>query len=299
MVNDNSNLENQLDLPQTISIGQSIAKARKSAGFTQLDLCQKIDISYSTLTKLERGAIKSPSVFTLDQIAKATRTTIDGLLKGELKPAPATTLNWHNSATSKSGVRFVYFNLNGLMVGYQNLLARLGQISDQDLATVNRFFYHHYSAVWTGQLTLVELEDIARDELKLPAIDWLDLLTTELKLSRALKTTLKWIARHYLIGLIVGGPEQLVPRLQQAGKLPELDFQTVINSDRINHQLFSEPFYQLAVNRVQPALANQILLVDSSLVNLFGANQAGWQGLLIGHHEPKVAAGHLRSVLEF
>jgi len=42
------------------ALGQRLQKARQNAGLTQQELCQKAGLSYSTLAKIERGAIKAP-----------------------------------------------------------------------------------------------------------------------------------------------------------------------------------------------------------------------------------------------
>ena len=51
------------------SLGRHLQTARMAAGLTQQELCQQAQISYSTLAKIERGAIKSPSVFTIQRLA--------------------------------------------------------------------------------------------------------------------------------------------------------------------------------------------------------------------------------------
>jgi transcriptional regulator with XRE-family HTH domain len=61
-------------------LGKSIQEARQAAGLTQQELCQKAELSYSTLAKIERGAIKTPSVFTVMKIAQILGIGMDGLL---------------------------------------------------------------------------------------------------------------------------------------------------------------------------------------------------------------------------
>jgi transcriptional regulator with XRE-family HTH domain len=52
-------------------LGKQLQSARQKAGLTQQQLCHKANLSFSTLTKIERGAIKSPSIFTIQSIASA------------------------------------------------------------------------------------------------------------------------------------------------------------------------------------------------------------------------------------
>jgi transcriptional regulator with XRE-family HTH domain len=72
------------------ALGRRLQLARKRAGLTQQELCQKAGLSYSTLAKIERGAIRSPSAFTVAHIAAATGSRLDDLLDagGQVMGAP-------------------------------------------------------------------------------------------------------------------------------------------------------------------------------------------------------------------
>ena len=49
-----------------VALGKHLQAARQRASMTQQQLCQKAGLSYSTLAKIERGAIKAPSIFTIE-----------------------------------------------------------------------------------------------------------------------------------------------------------------------------------------------------------------------------------------
>ena len=66
------------------ALGKRLQLARKRAGLTQQQLCQKAGLSYSTLPKIERGAIRSPSFITVANIASATGTQLEDLLDFEV-----------------------------------------------------------------------------------------------------------------------------------------------------------------------------------------------------------------------
>ena len=61
-------------------LGQKLQEARQKAGLTQQQLCHQANLSFSTLTKIERGAIKSPSIFTVQSIAGALGVGLDELV---------------------------------------------------------------------------------------------------------------------------------------------------------------------------------------------------------------------------
>src|SRR5438477_13070947 len=97
------------------ALGRRLQLARRRAGLTQQELCQKAGLSYSTLAKIERGAIRSPSVFTVAAIAEATGIPIEKLLDIKKADAPAPT---DAKKRSKSGVSFVYFDVNGTLARF-------------------------------------------------------------------------------------------------------------------------------------------------------------------------------------
>ncbi|GIV41566.1 MAG: hypothetical protein KatS3mg034_0876 [Vicingaceae bacterium] len=62
-------------------LGKKIKKLRTGFGLSQDELARKADVSYTTLTKIETGVIKKPSVYVVAKIAKALNTTLDDLIK--------------------------------------------------------------------------------------------------------------------------------------------------------------------------------------------------------------------------
>lgn len=65
----------------TNNIGENIKKHRNKLGLSQEDFAQKSSVKYTTLTKIESGVIKTPSVVMVGKIAKALNVSIEDLLK--------------------------------------------------------------------------------------------------------------------------------------------------------------------------------------------------------------------------
>lgn len=63
------------------NIGKNIKKHRTKLGLSQEDFAQKSGVKYTTLTKIESGVIKTPSVVIVGRIAKALDVSIEDLLK--------------------------------------------------------------------------------------------------------------------------------------------------------------------------------------------------------------------------
>lgn len=65
---------------QVSTLAKNIRKLRKEKEWSQDQLARKADVPFTTLTKIETGVIKKPSVFTVEQIATALGVSVDHLL---------------------------------------------------------------------------------------------------------------------------------------------------------------------------------------------------------------------------
>jgi transcriptional regulator with XRE-family HTH domain len=66
---------------QENKLGKKIKALRLKLQLSQDKFARKADIPYTTLTKIETGVIKKPSVFVMAKIAKALNITVDELIK--------------------------------------------------------------------------------------------------------------------------------------------------------------------------------------------------------------------------
>jgi DNA-binding XRE family transcriptional regulator len=66
---------------QENKLGKKIKSLRIKLELSQDKFARKADVPYTTLTKIETGVIKKPSVFVMAKIAKALNITLDDLLK--------------------------------------------------------------------------------------------------------------------------------------------------------------------------------------------------------------------------
>lgn len=62
-------------------LGKKIKQLRKKNSLSQDKLARKAGVPYTTLTKIETGVIKKPSVFVVAKIARALDTTVEHFLK--------------------------------------------------------------------------------------------------------------------------------------------------------------------------------------------------------------------------
>jgi transcriptional regulator with XRE-family HTH domain len=62
-------------------LGKKIKTLRLKNSLSQDEFARKADIPYTTLTKIETGIIKKPSVYNILKIAKALNVSLDSLME--------------------------------------------------------------------------------------------------------------------------------------------------------------------------------------------------------------------------
>ena len=245
----------------SLLLGQTIARARQAAGLTQQQLCRRAGISYSTLTKIERGVIQTPSVFTIARIARATDIGIEELL------APVD----QAGAISPTGIEMIYFGVDGVLIdGFDGLMLELAAISDQSPGQTHRRFWRHWPSVQRDR------QSAAQDHLPSRAqASWIEDYTQASRPVKPLADLLVRLSQKFRVGLLTSIPRPLLKSLFAAGRLPRINYQAILSADQVG-EAQSTAIYSHG-QRLAEADPDQILLVDDLPVNLVRAEARGWK----------------------
>jgi len=279
-------------------LGHRLQVARQAAGLTQQELCQKAHIAYSTLAKIERGAIKSPSVFTISQIAEVLGVSLDTLLggSGQVPAGPPA----KRYGRSKTGVTFVYFDVNGCLVHFfHRAFTKMAADFGASPELVETTFWHYNDAVCRGEMSLDEFNRITADKLGVPAekIDWLAYYVSTIEPVTEMRDLLTWTAEHYRIGLLTNIMPGFVEAMLAHDIIPRLDYAAIVDSSVV-HAIKPEPqMYELAVEKAGVP-GDQILFVDDSRSNLMAAEHFGWHVLWFDDFQPVESVARVRGSLE-
>lgn len=273
------------------SLGKRLQKARQAAGMTQQQLCSAANLSFSTLTKIERGAIKSPSIFTVQAIAGALGVGLDDLLGGNGRPA-------RTLRTTKSGVKFVYFDVNGCLVHYYQrafatLAAKLGVPSDN----VETAFWHFNDEVCRGAISMADFNTAFAKRLGVEEIDWLNEYLTHVEPVKPMQELMIEASKHYKIGLLTNIMPFQLSGMRQNGKLPDLKYDAVIDSSELGMIKPETSIYEVALDRAG-CKPEEILLIDDTRANLVAAEKQGWHVLWFNDARSHESTEHVRSALE-
>jgi transcriptional regulator with XRE-family HTH domain len=178
-------------------LGKRLQDARLAAGLTQQGLCQKSGLSYSTLAKIERGAIKAPSIFTIEKIADVLGLSLDVLI-GTGKTFGGSLRKRH---LSKNGVRFIYFDINGCLVRfYHRAVTEMAHDCGESTDVVESILWRYNDQVCSGAISLEEFNKILADKLKFPGLRWQDYYLKTAESMPGMDELLAWVSTLYGVG---------------------------------------------------------------------------------------------------
>ncbi|MFZ1483600.1 MAG: HAD-IA family hydrolase [Candidatus Saccharimonadales bacterium] len=273
-------------------LGKVVQDARRARGMTQQVLCQKSGLSYSTLAKIERGAIKSPSIFTIQTIAATLGTGLDELMLGV--PAQKT---MRNKKVSRSGVRFVYFDMNGCLVrAGSRAIGKLAEESGASADVIETILWRYDADICRGVTPVSELNAALSAGLNMP-VDWVSYYLDAVEATPGVGELIRWAAQNYQIGILTNTMPDLISPMRANGTLPPVDFDTIIDSSQIHAIKPEERMYNVATEKagVQP---NEILLVDDDRANLIAAGKAGWHTMSFDAFHPEESIIAVSTALE-
>lgn len=271
-------------------LGKRLQKARAAAGLTQQSLCQRAKLSYSTLTKIERGAIKSPSIFTIQSVAEALGLGLDELM-GDSR-------SHKTKLRSKSGVSFVYFDVNGCLVGsFYEAFDRIAEKSDAPPDVIETAFWKYNDDACRNDMSMDEFNRAFARAIGLDSIDWQAYYLDAIKPVRGMHEVLKKAAEDYRVGLLTNIMPGFIKVMKERGLVPDVAYETIVDSSEVKAIKPEPEIYEIAAQKANSP-TQEILLVDDSRTNLMAAQKQGWHVLWFDGSRPDSSINRLKSTLE-
>ena len=280
-----------------LKLAKAIALARKNAGLTQQELCAKANLSYSTLAKIERGAIKTPSVFTVAAIAVATNTTVEQLTGYESNHQNKQDTKEYK--TSLNGIKFVYFDVNGVLVRFfQRAFTHIAADTGAPVEAIESIYWHYDDLVCRGEVAIDDFNKALANRIGVKSIEWQKYYLENVDPISEMIETLKWASEHYRVGLLTNTMPGLVPEMINSGTLPRVDYSSVVDSSVVRAIKPEQKIFEIASleSGVSP---NEILFIDDSRQNLMAAEKLGWNVLWFDDYRPQESATRIHEWLHF
>lgn len=278
-------------------LGRRVQAVRTEAGLTQQALCHKAGLSYSTLTKIERGAIKSPSIFTIQNIALALNMGLDELMQTKLTRPVAVAPT--PKRRSKSGISFIYFDINGCLVRFfHRAFTRLAEVSGAPADIIETTFWHYNDEVCRGEMTMDDFNKAFADTLGVDHVDWAEYYLEAIEPIDSMHDIVRWAGEHYRIGLLTNIMPGLIDVMLKQGLLPNVQYDAIVDSSVVKAIKPEVEIYDIATERAA-CPASEILLIDDARINLMAAEKQDWHVLWFDDYRPEESIERIKDALVF
>lgn len=272
-------------------LGRLLQRARQAAGLTQQQMCQRAGLSYSTLAKIERGAIKAPSIFTIKQIAAVLGTSLDNLV-GEAASGKTV------KKQTKSGVSFIYFDINGCLVRFfHRAFTAIAKDSGASPDTIETAFWQYNDAICTGAMSVKDFNVAFAKDIGLKTIDWQSYYLAAVDPIKEMHELVRWTAENYKVGLLSNIATGFVKDMLTAGLLPDIPYDAIVDSSKLGVIKPQVKIYEIA-EKMAGVPSREILLVDDTRANLIPAQKRGWHVMWFNDYDAAESTTRVRSALE-
>ena len=275
------------------SLGKQLQAARQAAGLTQQQLCHQANLSFSTLTKIERGAIKSPSIFTIQAIADALNVSLDELIGQSASPGGHRKLQ-----KTKGGVTFVYFDVNGCLIYfYQRAFDKLAVDSGVSPEVVESAFWRYNDEVCRGAMSLSDFNANLAKHIGIDSVKWQQYYLENVEPIAEMQQLLVWASERYRIGLLTNIMPGFLSAMRRDQQLPKIHYDVILDSSEVGFVKPEAKIYEIARERAG-CPAEEILLIDDSNANLAAASRQGWHVLWFDDSHPEASVKRASQALE-
>jgi len=282
-------------------LGEAIQQARQFAGLTQQELCQKANLSYSTLAKIERGAIKTPSVFTVKSVADVLSISMDDLMGAVVDSPNAAQLHRRSKIqkkTSANGVSFLYLDINGCLVRFfHGAFTQLSHETGVPSDVIESTFWHYNDAVCRGEMQMDEFNAALAKRFGLDSLDWASYYMDAVEVIQETHDLLKWAAKNYRVGLLSNIMPGFITEMIMKGLLPDVEYDAIIDSSEVAAIKPEEEIYAIAQKEAGVS-ASEILFVDDSRTNLMAAERMDWKVMWFDDYRPEESVARIYQSLE-
>lgn len=250
-------------------LGQAIKQAREKSGLTQDGLSDKAGLAYSTLAKIEQGAIKNPSFDTVYSIIRALDISLEQLLgssDGSIQ-----------TAEGKSAVKIILCDVNGVMVRfYHHAFVSLADETGCQLDKVESTFWHYNEPVNRGEMSLAEFNKAMASHLGVKSLDWRTHYMKAIEPIKEMQELLKELSGSYKIGLLTNIMPKFLDEMFVSGALARLDYACIVDSSVVGAVKPEEKIYKEAEKQAG-FKGQEIFFIDDSRSNLTAAEKFGWR----------------------
>ncbi len=270
-------------------LGSRIQLLRQQKGLTQDELSDMAGLSYSTLAKIERGAIKNPSIFTISGLAASLGITLDQIMQ----PTDQSI-----GADGNESIKFLFCDVNGVLVRF--FQAAFVSIADEyglNQDKVETAFWHYNDPGNRGEISNAEFDKAFSMALGVKNINWKQHYLKAVDPILAMHDCLIDSAKNVKVGLLTNILPGFLDDLLKKELIPNIDYACIVDSSKVG-SLKPEPEIYKTAEKMSGHKGSEILFVDDSRTNIMAAERFNWRVLWFDDYRPEESVKRVQKALE-
>jgi len=272
------------------TLAKNIRRYRQASDMTQDELSDRAGVAYSTIAKLEQGAIKNPTLATVTAIARSLDINLDDLTEA--------TIHDVDKDKSETPIKFVYFDLNGVLVRfYHRAFTDISREINISIDKVENLFWHYNSAGNRGDISMKEFDTYFGEALGIKNFKWADYYLKAVEPLKSVHDYLAKIQDKVNIGILTNTFPGLLKKMVSSGLIPDIKYKAIVDSSEVGAVKPEPRIYEIAEQKAK-AKGAQILFIDDSRQNLMAAEHRGWRVMWFDDYHPKESLARIQETLK-
>ncbi len=203
------------------------------------------------------------------------------------------------SPKKKGQIKFIYFDLGGVVLNWRNSMRKLSELIGQDHETIEKVFNRHVSDSNRGHMKSKDQWDLYKSSLGFSMKeheDFASFWTSHFLPIKETHTFLRELVPQFQVGILSNIEHGVYDGALQRGHIPDLPYSVVIQSCHVGLIKPEREIYELARERAGVA-HHEILFTDDRSENVQAAIELGWKGIIFDEHNPSESLAQIRSIL--
>lgn len=204
----------------------------------------------------------------------------------------------YREAKTKKPVKFVYFDIGGVLLNYSGSFISLAHVLNAPIQRVYDFWEPLDDALNLGTLTAEEFWQKLKTRFKYRGqdIDVRDLWITSFRPIKETHAFAKKISRTRKIGLLTNAMPGTVAKTRALGHIPRIPYAAVIESHVFGITKPDPKIYEIA-HRHAGVAAGEILFIDDKEINALGAHRSGFHSYHFDTDNPAASVEELEDII--
>lgn len=200
--------------------------------------------------------------------------------------------------TISRGIKFVYFDVGGVLLGWEKSLVKLAEKHHKSPKVVRALFDKYDLIFSRGTHSARDMTNTFKKELDIKDTDfeYVSYCSSEFVPILETHALVHELKNSHKIGLLTNLHTDTFDYIMRFGSVPNISYSAIIKSYEVGYVKPEPEIYHIAQKRAGVA-PHEILFIDDMSQNILAAQKLGWQGHVFDKKNPKKSVTEIKKKL--